>query len=672
FAGNNCTTSCNFTQFNANVGRRLSLVQDPGVELVSLGADVPQFATLGVPFQIPVVVANAHRNPLGPFEVRIVASRTRDGASPVTIGSTTIALAPFQTSTPSIEVTAPLSLGENSYYIFLEVDAANVVDEVDEANNTFRALQQIRFLPSRPDLRLDRVDLPSRQITAGDALDVIMTVTNAGSEPMDSTELAVMLSSNPVISANDGVLGSGSVTLAAGQTVTTTVTVTIPAGTNSGAYYIGALGDPMGMVDEISEANNGLAALNTIDVLGGTVGILTMNLPQALLQESYTALLSGTGGSGQYNWEVTQGVLPMGLGLVQSTGEFFGRPTTVGCEQFTVQVSDAQDAAASATQMLQLCVTTLTEPLTVVTRSIPAAIVGQEYSFSLVSTGGATGAAPEWSASGLPNGFALTSAGVLAGTADVEGSANVTVTVSNGMETATRELTLDIRANGNLQIQAEPLTVGRVGESYTYQFMSNGGIEPITWILALGSLSDIGLDLSPTGELSGIPTRAGRFRFTIEARDAGPPGRAARDENAFELVVQDDGSMQITTEALPVGNVNAGYDRAIAAVGGLPPYTWALSEGRLPAGLTGTTNPVTNEYRIAGTPTESVRANILVSATDSEGRTTSRAYVVDIQPEIIQIVEEDTGCSATGNQGDLTGLLVLAGFGLLLRRRRRD
>lgn len=673
-SANQCTGgSCPWSNMSGRGGQIITLVQDPGVELVASGVEVPQFATLGVPIQVPVTVSNAHRNPLGPFEIQVRASRTRDGANSTVIGRASIALGPFQVGAPLIEVLPPVALGENSYFLFLDVDTGSTVDEVDETNNTVRSTSTVRFLPSQPDFVVDVVRLSSRQINAGDTIDAFVTVSNAGSESINGTELAVMLSSNPVISANDGVLKMETITLPVGATVTTTIAITIPPETNSGAYYIGALGDVSNNIAEISEANNGRSAISPVDVTGGDIAILTSSLPQAIVQETYVALLAATGGSGDYNWEVSAGTLPGGIGVVAATGEFFGRPTGAGCEEFTMSLTDRQNpGAAAATQVLELCVTTLTEPLTVVTRDVPPAVVGQEYTFQLIATGGVMGGAQEWSGTDLPEGFQITSMGMLIGTGATEGSTDFEAVVANGDTTARRTINLEVQANGNLQIQAEPLPVGKVDEPYTYQFRSNGGIEPITWLLQLGNLTDIGLDLTPDGQISGAPSRAGRFRFTVEARDAGPPGRAARDENSFELIIEDDDALEITTTGLPAGAVDAGYDRAVAAIGGLPPYTWRLEKGRLPEGLTGATNPISNEFRIAGTPTEEISANILVSATDSEGRTTARAYVLQISPAAEPVViDEDDGCAATNSGNNLATIFLMVGFGLIMARRRR-
>ena len=72
--------------------------------------------------------------------------------------------------------------------------------------------------------------------------------------------------------------------------------------------------------------------------------------------------------------------------------------------------------------------------------------------------------------------------------------------------------------------------------------------------------------------------------------------------------------LSVLTEALPDGQVNTAYSSTLTAAGGTVPYTWSLTSGVLPAGLT--LNAATGQ--ISGTPTSTVSAATLAFAvTDS-------------------------------------------------------
>ncbi|MFL6276736.1 MAG: FG-GAP-like repeat-containing protein, partial [Blastocatellia bacterium] len=73
------------------------------------------------------------------------------------------------------------------------------------------------------------------------------------------------------------------------------------------------------------------------------------------------------------------------------------------------------------------------------------------------------------------------------------------------------------------------------------------------------------------------------------------------------------GSLSITTASLPNGTVNTVYAATLQATGGTPPYSWSLTSGALPAGLS--LNASTGV--ISGTPTTAATANFTVQVHDS-------------------------------------------------------
>ncbi|HZM55829.1 MAG TPA: Ig-like domain repeat protein, partial [Acidimicrobiales bacterium] len=78
-------------------------------------------------------------------------------------------------------------------------------------------------------------------------------------------------------------------------------------------------------------------------------------------------------------------------------------------------------------------------------------------------------------------------------------------------------------------------------------------------------------------------------------------------------------SPSITTASLPNGAVSLPYDQIVAVAGGTTPYTWSISAGSLPPGLS--LNP--NTGAITGTPSTSEIADFMVEITDSSSPTKS-------------------------------------------------
>lgn len=146
-----------------------------------------------------------------------------------------------------------------------------------------------------------------------------------------------------------------------------------------------------------------------------------------------------------------------------------------------------------------------------------------------------------------------------------------------------------------------------VGTPYSSSVAAIGGTLPYTWNVISGQLP-AGVQLaSSTGALTGTPSGPAAIS-NITVQVAG--GDALTSSKALSLRVA--APVSVTTAALPGGTVGAAYSQTLAAAGGLAPYTWNLSAGALPAGLTLSAGGV-----IAGTPTAVGTASFTVRATDS-------------------------------------------------------
>ena len=86
--------------------------------------------------------------------------------------------------------------------------------------------------------------------------------------------------------------------------------------------------------------------------------------------------------------------------------------------------------------------------------------------------------------------------------------------------------------------------------------------------------------------------------------------------------------LSITTTSLPDGTVGAAYSATLAATGGTSPYSWSVTGGSLPSGLS--LNATTGV--ISGTPTAAATSNFTVEVTDSAGpaATSSKALSISV------------------------------------------
>jgi hypothetical protein len=167
--------------------------------------------------------------------------------------------------------------------------------------------------------------------------------------------------------------------------------------------------------------------------------------------------------------------------------------------------------------------------------------------------------------------------------------------------------------------------------AYSATLLASGGITPYTWSITSGSLP-AGLILNgSTGEISGQPTTAGTFSFTVQVTDsASVPQTTTKD---LSITIQP--TLVITTSS-PLANGVQGspYTATLAASGGVGTYTWALAGGTtLPAGLilngsTGVTS---------GQPTTPGTFNFTVQVTDSgtpQQTTTKGLSIIIAEPMV--------------------------------------
>ncbi|HLY20308.1 MAG TPA: putative Ig domain-containing protein, partial [Bryobacteraceae bacterium] len=170
------------------------------------------------------------------------------------------------------------------------------------------------------------------------------------------------------------------------------------------------------------------------------------------------------------------------------------------------------------------------------------------------------------------------------------------------------------------------LPIATVGVNYSLTLSPGGGTGQYTWTISSGSLPG-GLSLNAaTGQISGQPTAAGAPGFTVQLTDSDN----ASTSKAFSITV--DPALLITTSSpLTTGTVSVNYSAAITATGGSGQYTWSVSQGTLPAGLTLTaaTGQISGQPATAGAP------NFTIQVTDSNQVSANKAFSVTIDPALV-------------------------------------
>lgn len=181
----------------------------------------------------------------------------------------------------------------------------------------------------------------------------------------------------------------------------------------------------------------------------GRVGILhnselsidTLSLPGGTVGSNYSQTIVTSGASGEVDFSLQSGSLPPGLSLVSSgetTASVTGTPTQAGSFTFTVHAEDVVDETNRQFTIV-INPAPAEDELNILTEALPDGTVGEDYTFALEAEN-AEGPLV-WSLTGgsLDVGLGLSSAGLISGVPVLEGVYNVTVSVSDGQSSASKQ-----------------------------------------------------------------------------------------------------------------------------------------------------------------------------------------------------------------------------------------
>jgi hypothetical protein len=268
--------------------------------------------------------------------------------------------------------------------------------------------------------------------------------------------------------------------------------------------------------------------------------------------------------------------------------------------------------------------------LNISTASFPDTTINTPYTVNLTGIGGSTPYTWSWApiapSVALPAGLNLigsqiTGAPTLAGSYRFR----VTLTDVSGAK-ATADYTLNVTS---VTISTTSLKAWTQGVDYaqgiaqTLAGTSATGTA-LTWSLANGTTLPPGISLAANGALTGTPTQAGTFTFTVKATDA-VGNSATKDLN---IIINPAPAMLNTT--FPAGNIGANYNQTIARTGGTAPLVWSVS-GALPPGLTLDTATGV----ISGVPSSSGTSTFTILVTDATGKSVSQTFPITINSALI-------------------------------------
>ncbi|GGN27872.1 putative Ig domain-containing protein [Streptomyces fuscichromogenes] len=340
----------------------------------------------------------------------------------------------------------------------------------------------------------------------------------------------------------------------------------------------------------------------------GSLAVNSSSLPGATTATAYSQTLEAVGGTAPYKWSLApgQGTFPHGLRLDPDSGAITGIAAQAGTYGVTVQVTDSAKPGQTATQHLTL---TVAKPLTIGTLGLPDGVTHTSYSQAMNASGGVEPYTWSVSSGSLPGGLTLSpKSGVLGGTPQADGSSTFTVRVTDSAKpahTVSQAFTVEVVTGFAATTSSMPQAT--YSKDYRTQLTAAGGSPTYVWTLT-GTLPP-GLNLAPNGLITGKPTATGSFPFSVQATDSSAPPLTATRSLTITVVA----SLQIVTTSLPHALTGQPYSQTLMAIGGTAPYTWSVTSGDLPDGLS--LNPVTGV--ISGTPESTGTASLDISVSDS-------------------------------------------------------
>jgi hypothetical protein len=156
------------------------------------------------------------------------------------------------------------------------------------------------------------------------------------------------------------------------------------------------------------------------------------------------------------------------------------------------------------------------------------------------------------------------------------------------------------------------------------------------------------------------PSTPGTYTFTYTVKDNFTPPATSNVATVTVTVGAGTAPVAITTaNPLPGYTIGSGaYDNIINATGGTAPYTFSITTGALPAGIT----LFPNGQLFGGGATVAGSYGIIVTATDSLGATASKAFTLVVsQPVTLAIATASPVTSYAVGSGVYNGIITATG-----------
>ncbi|MBI3207694.1 MAG: BACON domain-containing protein [Candidatus Solibacter usitatus] len=315
-----------------------------------------------------------------------------------------------------------------------------------------------------------------------------------------------------------------------------------------------------------------------------------------------------------------------------TTSTLAGVITNPGTYVFTLRATDNANAGNVVDHTFTYRGAPMQLATTASTRVLAAGTVGSPYSYTFRIAGGiAPHSFSESPFLPLPPGLTLSSAGVLSGTPAASGRYTIQpiVTDASGAQFNAVSFSLVITTVGGTNPLTSATLLGVAtpvaGAPFRSELKAGGGVAPITYSLAAGSVLPPGIAIfqgfnGVPAYLAGKPTTAGTYAYTLVATDA--VGQSVSQAISQTVTLLGNSPSNLT----PSGMVGSLYSLSLLPFGGTPPYTFQLNRpSDMPVGMS-----LTSAGLLSGTPAYPGFYTISYTLSDSAGNSRSRSLVIAV------------------------------------------
>jgi CSLREA domain-containing protein len=380
---------------------------------------------------------------------------------------------------------------------------------------------------------------------------------------------------NPLTGPSD----DGSVTSIAVQSMPPAFGGTIAVNNVSGQVSVGNA-TPPGNYSVVIRATDNCGAIRdatfTLTVNCQTIAVTNPATATGVAGTIFSQSFTQSGGVGAVTFS-TVSALPTGLTLA-ANGSLSGTPVQTGTFPLTVKATDVNGCMGTANYTLTIACAALT--LSPANPTLPGGTTGQAYNQTVTALPAGGNYSFAVTSGTLPNGLTLQPNGTLSGTPTASGTFTFRVSATGfGSCTGFRDYSLVIACP---TFTLGTLPNGTAGTAYaqTLSVSPAGGTSKV-FAVPFGTLPT-GLNLSNAGLLSGTPTVSGTFNFTVTVTGFG--GACSTAVPLSVTIVCP--TITLAPTSLPNGVQGTAYNQTLTAHPAGGNYSYAITTGALPAGLT--------------------------------------------------------------------------------------